>query len=105
MNASTTMKYKLGNREENWQKFFSSDSDGKELFKCISSKMKAKDWATAAGAAKQIASIFRTSSLAHHATPLSIIENREIEVTGLSNVTQQYQFIICVANVFNLSLV
>jgi hypothetical protein len=99
------MKFQQGKREENWNNFLSLDSNGIKLFQCISSKLKAKDWITPTGAAKQITAIFRTSSLAHHSTPSSIIENEEIEVTGLRKVTQQYQFIFCVANVFNLSLV
>ena len=96
---------KNNDREGNWKNFLSLDDDGIRLFHCISSKLKSKAWSSAAGAAKQITAIFRTSSLAHHSTPTSIIESNEIEMTGLNGVTQQYQFIYCVANAFNLSLV
>ena len=92
-------------REKNWTDYLALDPDGQALFQCITSIIKAKEWASTSGAATQIASIFRVSCLAHHSTPVSILETNAIEITGISQVTQQYQLISCIATVFRLHLV
>jgi hypothetical protein len=105
INPSQYVSIQTTDREKKWSLYFSKDPDGQALFKCITSRIKSSEWATPLNAAKQITAIFRSSSLSHHATPLSITDNREIETTGLSQVTQQYQLIFCIANIFSLKLV
>ena len=85
-------------REQNWADYLNLDPDGQNLFQCITSIIKSKEWASTSGAAKQISSIFRVSCQAHHSTPVSILETNEIEITGISKVTQQYQLISCIAS-------
>ena len=105
MKASEFIKYQDNQRKKNWAKYFECDPDGQNLFKCITSVIKSRQWASTEGAAAQITSIFTSSSLAHHATPVSIMETNEIELTGMSKVTQQYQLISCIATVYNIQLV
>mmetsp|Transcript_23593 Transcript_23593/g.32274 ORF Transcript_23593/g.32274 Transcript_23593/m.32274 type:complete len:106 (+) Transcript_23593:459-776(+) len=105
MSTSTYFTVKQGMRETNWTNYFSLDPDGQSLLACITSIIKAREWATPKGAAQQIAAIFRVSSLSHHSTPVSISENNVIETAGMSKVTQQFQLISCIASTFNLSLI
>ena len=105
MASSKYFTFQKSDLEKNWTNFFDFDPDGQALFLCITSIIKASDWAKSNSAAKQISGIFRSSCLVHHATPVSIFENDEIQITGLSEVTQQYQLISCIAQVFNLNLV
>jgi hypothetical protein len=105
MSTSTYITVQKNQRETNWANYFAFDPDGQALLTCIRSTLKAGDWATPTAAARQISAIFRVSSLAHHSTPVSINENNEIEISGLSKVTQQFQLISCVASTFGFSLV
>lgn len=105
MASSKYFTFQKSEREKNWTNFSDLDPDGQALFLCITSIIKASDWAKSNSAAKQISGIFRSSCLAHHATPVSIMEKNEIQITGLSQVTQQYQLISCIAKVFNLNFV
>ena len=105
MSASKYVTFQRGRREENWAEYFALDPDGQNLFQCITSVIKSSDWASTAGAARQIASIFRTSGLAYRSSPESIAETNESEGTGMmSKVTQQLQLMSCIATVFNLQL-
>jgi hypothetical protein len=97
------MTYVPKAREKNLP-FFTYDRNGQVLFACITSHIKSTEWKSPKGAAKQIDAIFRSSSFAHHSTPVSIHELSEINVTGLQNITQQYQLIACVASTFHLTL-
>jgi hypothetical protein len=104
MNTSSEMTYKRNDRERNWENFFTKDSYGITLLNCLSSNIRLKEWSTPAGAAKQVSSIYRSSSLNYHSTHLSIVDNEEISTVGISQVTIQYQLISCVAKTFNLEL-
>jgi hypothetical protein len=68
-------------------------------------KIRANEWKGEKKAAEQIEAIFRTGSLPAHATPVSIGDEKEIDVTALHQATQQMQFITCVASCFNLRLI
>ena len=92
-------------RDKIWADYLALDPDGQALFQCITSIIKAKEWANTSGAGTQISSIFRVSSLAHHSTPASILETNAIQITGISQVTQQYQLISCIATVFRLQFI
>jgi hypothetical protein len=99
---SSYLKYLPNDREKTWESFFSVDPKGKALLSCLSNLNKGEDWSTPTRAAKQIASLYRTSCLPYHSTHA---ESEAIKAPGMNQASHQLHFITCVANTFNLKLV